>query len=312
MIARYGTFQSDHKLYTCENLLVMEDDESMNFIITVCCHNAETYVGECLNSVRRQTVAAWRCIVVDDASTDRTADRAKEAAGDDPRILVARNPVRQYLLANTAAAIDRADPDPEDVVVSLDGDDRLHDDKVLERVLKAYQTQEAWMTYGCYCDFQGNRAPENGAYPSLVKALNAYRWSRWRASHLKTFKVWLWRCIPAHQLTITPDQHRRFLSHLLWTGRFTAWRRLRHVSHDRLVDPSGRYFRRCVDKVTMFPMLEMAGHHAVFIPDLLYDYRPSSGGRPKPTSANRYLNRFIRLYLKRQKRCRPLAYRAIR
>ena len=46
--------------------------------------NVAPYVGDCLASVRAQTLSAWECIVVDDGSTDDTPLRIRECA--DPRI----------------------------------------------------------------------------------------------------------------------------------------------------------------------------------------------------------------------------------
>lgn len=51
-------------------------------------HNGERYLRECLDSVLAQTLAQLEVIVVDDASTDRTASILKRILSDEPRLRV--------------------------------------------------------------------------------------------------------------------------------------------------------------------------------------------------------------------------------
>lgn len=60
--------------------------------VLVAAYNAEPYVGEALQSVLDQTFQDFEVIVLDDGSTDRTADAV--AAIDDPRIRLVRRPHR--------------------------------------------------------------------------------------------------------------------------------------------------------------------------------------------------------------------------
>jgi glycosyltransferase involved in cell wall biosynthesis len=48
----------------------------------------ETYLGDCLESVARQTYPNLKILVVDDRSTDRTGEIARRFASEDPRIRV--------------------------------------------------------------------------------------------------------------------------------------------------------------------------------------------------------------------------------
>ena len=267
----------------------------MKFIVVIGAYNAEKFIGQCIASVRRQSCPDWKCVVIDDLSTDKTLDAARAAADQDSRIMLIRNELRKFLLANTAAAIELASPDPEDVVVWLDGDDALMGTKVFERLRQAYNAG-AWMTYGSYAGSDDVRGVECKPYSSWVVKGSFYRWSEWRASHLKTFKVWLWRKIKPGDLTISREQHLEFLRHLRVSFRWLSYFKLRGVAFGDLVDPSGDFFRRCTDKAVMLPMLEMARERARFIPAILYAYNNQPSGEPK--KAKKLINRFVRYYLR--------------
>ena len=50
--------------------------------------NRENWIGEAIKSVQRQSVADWELIVVDDASTDASAEIVRAAAANDPRLVL--------------------------------------------------------------------------------------------------------------------------------------------------------------------------------------------------------------------------------
>ena len=49
-------------------------------------HNVEATVRAAIDSVRGQTVTDWRCIVVDDGSTDATLAVLRQLASEDDRL----------------------------------------------------------------------------------------------------------------------------------------------------------------------------------------------------------------------------------
>lgn len=59
-------------------------------IITPC-FNAEKFIGRTIESVLAQTFADWEMIVIDDGSTDSTADIAGRFAAIDPRVRLVRH-----------------------------------------------------------------------------------------------------------------------------------------------------------------------------------------------------------------------------
>jgi glycosyltransferase involved in cell wall biosynthesis len=268
----------------------------MKFIITIAAYNCADLVGRTIDSLLQQTFSNWQCVFVDDVSTDDTAGAARLAARGDARISIIRNGEKKYLLRNMAEAIDAARPDPGDVVVPVDGDDYLAHPEALARLARAYEEGGAWMTFGSYEGTDQRRGKDAAEYPALVRRFRWYRRSLWRASHLKSFKVWLWRNIKPSDLTITPEQVRSLCRSRLFRGNLRSWWQLRKVPYHDLVDPSGRYLRRCVDKAIMWPMLEMAGPRAVFIPDILYIYQRRE---QRASNVPHHANRFLRLHLKR-------------
>lgn len=60
----------------------------MKFSIIVPCYNAEKYLREALDSVRRQSYADWECVCTDDGSTDSTGAILDEYAASDRRFVV--------------------------------------------------------------------------------------------------------------------------------------------------------------------------------------------------------------------------------
>ena len=49
-------------------------------------YNTEKFIGESIQSVRDQTYANWELLVVDDGSTDQTADIIRQHATQDARV----------------------------------------------------------------------------------------------------------------------------------------------------------------------------------------------------------------------------------
>src|SRR5262245_29824590 len=90
------------------------------------CYNAASYLQEMLDSVHDQTFSDWIHVVVDDGSTDTSADMLRTAAQNDGRIVrlrqdnagvaIARNTGMEWLLRNAPSV---------GSVLFLDADDRL-------------------------------------------------------------------------------------------------------------------------------------------------------------------------------------------
>ena len=126
--------------------------------------NVAPYVGECLASVRAQTLPGWECIVVDDGSTDETVQRVREFA--DPRIRLIAQPNRGVSSARNAGLANAGGA----YVLFLDGDDLLHPQALQRLSAQLDAHPQAVAAYGnAWLIFE-----DGGPYPQ--KPL------RWRAS----------------------------------------------------------------------------------------------------------------------------------
>ncbi len=212
----------------------------MRFVVVVPVYNARSWIGKCLKSIQEQTVSGFRCIVVDDHSTDGTGEFVERVVQNDPRFRVVRNPTRRGALANIITGIDLLAPDDDEVIVTVDGDDWLAHPRVFERLVRAYRNPRVQLTYGQFWQRIREQAGWCADYPAEVKRRHSYRSHGWIASHLRTFRYRLWRQI-----------HRNHLN-----------------------DPeTGQPWEMAWDVAMMVPMLEMcAPDEFQFIPDILYIY----------------------------------------
>lgn len=245
----------------------------VRFYIVSVMFNAQNEVLEHIDMLKQQTYQNFHCVLVDDMSTDQSVSVASQAIDHDPRFSLIVNNEKKYKVRNVVDALASVSPDDEDIVLIVDGDDRLAHESVLQKVLDIYMDKNALLTYGSHLNDRGVRADMCRAYSDRVIRRNAFRYAKWHASHLKTFKYKLFKQIRFDDLTITPQELKRTVKKSLLKGRLKSWLNWRQIKLQELLEPSGKYIRRMDDKVLFFPMLEMAGHRAVFIEEILYLYR---------------------------------------
>lgn len=122
-------------------------------LVSVCvpCYNAERFVEEALRSVQQQTVPPWELVVVDDGSTDGSAERVQQSC-----------PEARYFLQNhrgIGAALNRAASEARgDWLAWIDADDIWLPSK-LEVQLRACAEHPTWD--GCFVQLEHFR--EDGA-----------------------------------------------------------------------------------------------------------------------------------------------------
>lgn len=233
------------------------------FRIIVPAYNAANWIRTNIQSIKSQCDTLFTCVIVDDASSDGTADIAEKAIGYDERFNLIRNEERKLALANIVTAIDCCGATKEDVIVTVDGDDWLAHDRVLKKLFEVYWDDSTWMTYGNY-QFHpsGAKSTQCKAYPANIVQNRAYRDTTFNASHLRTFKYGLWQ----------------------------------HIDQRDMKTRKGKYFDMTWDMAFMFPMLEMSGPRAKFIDEVLYIYNLENPINDHKVDAARQqeLDRYIR------------------
>ena len=55
--------------------------------IIIPVYNAAQHLTKCLNSIQRQTISDYEVLLVDDGSTDRSADICMDYAANNPRFI---------------------------------------------------------------------------------------------------------------------------------------------------------------------------------------------------------------------------------
>jgi len=93
-------------------------------------YQAETTLPACLRSIVRQTLDDWRCVIVDDGSTDRTIARARSHAAREPRFEVVRTPHRGIVRALNLGL----EHCTGEFVARMDGDDLMHRERLAQQV----------------------------------------------------------------------------------------------------------------------------------------------------------------------------------
>lgn len=211
--------------------------------VVITLYNGESYIVDCLESIRRQKSCDFMVTIVDDNSDDSSWELAEQWSAKDSRFQLLRNPINQGPLLSTLRGINATIARPDDVIACIDCDDQLVGHDSLALVADAYAQTDCWLTYGSFMTSRGER--RGVAYDRRTIRDNLFRVAPWRASHLRTFRRDLWS----------------------------------HVNDADLRDEQGHYLRAAIDLACMIPMLELAGHRQCFIPDTLYLYNvenPSS------------------------------------
>jgi glycosyltransferase involved in cell wall biosynthesis len=242
----------------------------MKFHIITAMYNVDEWIEENIQQLKAQSFKNFQMILVDDQSTDKTVELVRHAIQDDSRFQLIINSQKKYKTRNIVEAIDATQADDEDVIILVDGDDRLAHKDALKTLARIYQQQSCWMTYGSYTNSAGIRPTTCRAYDLNTINKNCFRQKKWLASHLKTFKYKLWKKLSMDIFHITSSEINQALTRSLFKLQFRRWYHWRDIKTENLHDISGKYIRRIDDKAFSYPMLEMSGDKAYFVDEILY------------------------------------------
>ncbi len=246
-----------------------------------------------IDLLKSQTYENFEVYFGDDLSTDNSCEIIQENISGDSRFHLVRHKEKLYSMGNIAETIKLANPNKDDVIVLIDGDDCLADSSSLEYLKDFYETNQCWMTFGSYT-VNGKLGGNCSAYSEFTKKYNLYRFSKWRANHLKTFKYFLWEHVEPTSLTISQNELNNVIKYYLLTGQFRAWWHARKIDFKDLVTEDGGYARRCSDKYLTSPLLELAGDKAAYIERVLYHYLGPQGPHNFGHSDKKWAQRVLR------------------
>ena len=199
-------------------------------------YNAEKYVERSILSIMGQTYKDFTCYITHDMSTDSSVQKIKDLIKDDKRfILIDEYDKKLYQAGNFDRTI-RNNPDISDneLLIEVDGDDWLPDSKVFERINNVYEDPNVWIANGSFKYSNGQ-----SGFSSPQTNFDNLRQNRFTASHIRTWRAFLWR----------------------------------NIKEEDLRDENGNYWQWSGDLCFMYPMLEMSGsEHYRFMPEINYVY----------------------------------------
>ena len=162
----------------------------MNLIIVSPFWNSPELTKKCIESLKNQYYTNFKAYFIDDMSTDNSHDVAKETIGNDNRFVLIKNKVKKHKTKNFIDIIrDNYNIRWDDVIVELDGDDRLSDNFVLGRINKVFMDENIWVCGSKWKDQYGRLGNYGEPKPSRARKTS------WNFSHLRTFRSFLFNLI---------------------------------------------------------------------------------------------------------------------
>ena len=199
-------------------------------IVITAFYNAEEYIERCVGSIIGQNHSDFKCYLIDDMSTDSSVEKIKNMINGDDRFELIINTDKKFKTLNFVDVLKDENISDDDIVVEIDGDDWLPNSTTLSRIKEVYSDENVWITNG---NFKYASGPMGFSSPQTD--FDNLRLSRFTASHLRTWKVFLWR-------NIQDADHK---------------------------DSKGNFLSINADLAYMLPMLEMAGpNHYKYLEDV--------------------------------------------
>ena len=219
-----------------------QHDLGKTFVVIIPSYNNKDWYQKNLDSVCFQDYQNYRVIYIDDASSDGTATLVERYIKEkklQAKVSLIQNKTRHLALANLYQAIHSCKP--HEIIITVDGDDWLSSDKALSYLNTIYADPDVWMTYGQFIYYPEERHGYAELVPQEVLLKNRIREHPGGPTHLRTFYATLFQKIHKEDM--------------LYNGNFfpMAW-----------------------DVAFLLPIMEMAGTHSRFIPDVLYVYNTST------------------------------------
>lgn len=229
--------------------IVGSTSEEKKIVVITCMYNNEQWAEKNLSMIFGQKYSNFRLIIVDDGSTDRTAEIVKNTIGlhnaKDQTVFI-RNKNRKRKLANLYTVLHTVND--EDIVIIIDGDDWLAHPYVFSYINNVYN-QDIFFTYGQYQNIPASESIAWGfnpigyarPIPEIIVNNHSYRKGPFYYMHLRTFKGWIFKLI-----------------------------KLEDLLSDTVEGFIGDFFPASNDLAMYYPIVEMAHTKVHFIKDILY------------------------------------------
>lgn len=208
--------------------------------IVVPSFNSVRYLPKTLSSIASQRYTDFDVCVIDDASTlpeQKTIIQDFCQKSGWQTLFHSQN---SGPLGSIITGIQALNCRDEDIIVIVDGDDWLADENALSAIVQAYQNPQTWLTYGSFETYPPKCLNITYAAPVSLEVIQKqlYREIPWIFQPLRSFKYHLWK----------------------------------RIKDEDLKDEQGRYYTVTGDRAFFYPLLEMAGTHIHYIPQILYIY----------------------------------------
>ena len=144
----------------------------MKVSIITPCYNSERYIKQTIISVQNQTLSDWELIVVDDGSTDNSANIVSQISEIDNRIkLIKKENGGSASARKLGLSLARGK-----YIQFLDADDTIDPNKLQYQVTLMDQKHlDVTYTDWCMVDMYNQRYPVRGFKCSLIRILTAKR-----------------------------------------------------------------------------------------------------------------------------------------
>jgi FkbM family methyltransferase len=190
-----------HKIYNRKfhNTVELEDYKpgtEQPIVVVSTFYNCANYITRCIDSIAAQDYDNYRCILVDDASTDNTLEALYVALSHYPadirnKFEVIENQNNVGAVKNQVTAF-RSIQDPNAIVMILDGDDSLVNDNTVFSYYNNVYDGTTEFSYGSCWSMVDNIPLISQPYPEHVKNSKEYRNHHFNwilpYTHLRTFK----------------------------------------------------------------------------------------------------------------------------
>lgn len=248
-------------------------------------YNGSLFLQKCLKSIKSQTFNNYKCVIVNDASTEENFEiYAKEY----PEFSYIKNKTNLGPLASRVIGINHMNCSDNDIIFLIDGDDWLLHENVFQYIINVYEKEDILLTWGYWkpIDTSGKQKDREDDLDSvyiprmkyidnnreLLLKKNLYRNVPFSFSHPRTFKYKLWK----------------------------------NIDQNDFLDKSGSMFRSATDYAFMYPMIEMCNNRFKIIYDRLIYYNLHDNNIVKKSQRDAYQNRVWCNEIKKKIKYEPL------